>query len=1232
MDRMPRLYDNVQDEARAVGLRAVHIRNLSYDTTNQYYDDRFTQASVWSILAELRNNNPDEDYGVMMSLPGEGITDVAVQNNRELRNFIADLMGEESDKMDLIFNRREEFPIELDIYRFDIDPFGVPGNNFMAGTYSRIWGPLGRVNNCVIKQISDRICYWLYNGQKRDYMWRDNGKISTDRNSEDYDADACKKLSMDKTYREIKAGVSRFLASRDLESEDSFGFDVRDLCELAELCGIRIMVYMNTRIGSMLRWDTDDKVTHDKQYDKRYVFKFFMTNRQHVELAAEEDLATRTLIRSSFAKTINYVGDDWFEELFSTGYPGSRNPESLEDCRVYTVLRSCVRWPLPEIAKRYRYSDIVIQDGTDVYKHEVHRSWISEETDLDPEDPQTADIICLADIHYKQLLKGYAHHNMYKISQRRAPSLFEAVAYADKMCTHTLSWEVLVGQDVYEIDGYKWYATDFSKAENFPYFHGYPASDVWPEYRGKETRPVYDQATGTFMPKSTYIGNFEGDRPFTFEYGKYAIFLIEELDLSGCDRNFLDHLARDKLLTDFEPSKDVLVLASPVLHFFQDQGVKWRASHLWVCYGCVHDWILGEGGQTGEILRREMIQHKTYAISAGKNMAGRWPVMGTKYITADESTANDLLRWYSASWCAPPESEDFVYSGISRRHAARNLLYGERNDVYGSVTVSGSTLSRGGTMTRRADGQGPSDTGPYVVNCTTDMYGTGKTFAHVSGALHAYAFVRLYQAASKLPADEILGFSLDSIKTRTDPTRVLGEGFIRASHEHGMFRPPVVKTVESVFRSKTCLLSNLYTPRSAFQGFAAPDPNKPLWGPYQDSLGQFNVVSGPAGSGKTWRHFRAYGDSDFRLDTDTVLYAPLTNYLAALLKTQGINSTTSFKAFNRRVDDAATVRDAQSRYVSDKEEQRTRLMGVATVLRDEVTQDSAAMILDAIRCCEANHKQLLLVGDLTKDRFYQLSAVRNGGPELFSRALEEAERDVLYERKSIKWIPPMRVFRQQGDTELTELLNGLREAEGTPDETWRTLVESPLFEHITYEEMLERLDPSKDLVANPWHVNIGEVTGEVLCRMAPQDKLRLRANFQRPYKPKPSDPECIRRMVLFEGDPHAHKGVTVDITKAELEALKTTKFMASGYPYAGSTSNGNMVNPMIGCSVFCLQGITLDPESTLYITTGDDRAFEWKNEDQPNQAYVTGSRARHRGQIKIVTRGGQGDRSRRRVA
>ena len=132
-----------------------------------------------------------------------------------------------------------------------------------------------------MRQVSDRGEGYLSTGEKRSYMLEPNSRRrSVHRLSPDYDACSARRLAQEK----VKKGVAAFLAARDTDRDDSFGFDVRDLCELADLCDIRILVLMMSRTFPVLRWDTDDKTGgSDSNKDQRFYFHFWMTSVQHLE-------------------------------------------------------------------------------------------------------------------------------------------------------------------------------------------------------------------------------------------------------------------------------------------------------------------------------------------------------------------------------------------------------------------------------------------------------------------------------------------------------------------------------------------------------------------------------------------------------------------------------------------------------------------------------------------------------------------------------------------------------------------------------------------------------------------------------------------------------------------------------------------------------------------------------------------------------------------------------------
>ena len=1198
-DSLADLYNIHNDEGRST---AIDIMNHNNETNV----DPNVEYNVLCFVSRWGEYDPAEDaddFVARMSFPINSISDI-IRHYRDMEELDSDTIrgivtGRDVRKLYLTLQKTTRVPAQNNIHQFRANP------------RNKFWGPLGKVNNCVIKQISNRVEGYLICGERRSFMWSIDGtRYSIDRLHPDYNASAAKKLSSDKIYAKIKAGVCTFLSRRDITHADSFGFDVRDLQELAELCDIRIMVFMQSRLMNFLRWDTDEHTSRDK--GERYEFHFYMTSCQHLEMCDMNEI-TRNLDNSitwqggfGISKgDVKYVDSEWFRSIVETGY----TPDQPFRSDIFTIKRSLLRWPLPECAKSVKYGDLMLAHGNTIYKHECYIKWF-EEIGLDPDDAKLVDVMCYADIHWQRLLKGMSHNNMESVKQQDSPSLYEAIVRSDKVTTHTLMGDVNEGDTLWEVDGRKWYHTDFSKVRDFPYFHGIPAASTWSEYSGEIRTPYCDPATGLWNPVSTFIGNGEGDRPFEFRYGKYAIFLIESLSFEKCDAHTMEHFTRDRLFVNLNPVISTVCLTSPIVHFLQDLGVVWRASYVWVCYGVVPDWIVGTSDEDALDLRMAMKEHKTYAISVGR-LSSHSTIITSKHIIADGVTATDLASWHSTKF-VNGETKDNVFDGVHRRHSPDAVLVTEDADVYGATTVSGSVLQKGSIYKLN---KGKSmDKLPYSVTTHVDFYGYGSTRAHISGAIHSMCFIQLYRAALCIPPENIAGFSLDSIKCYTDPSDTLGSFISDSDDIQGSFKPAIPKTINGVYMSRTPLLSDMYTPRHAFTGISMPSRSSPTWGPYQDSLDQFNIITGPAGSGKTWRHLRKYGNEDSRVDK--ILYAPLTNYLAAQLKSQGIPSVTSFKAFNRRVQDENTVGPANERYRTDFSETRNRLKGFACVLRDEVTMDNAKMIVDAIDCCNAYHRQLLIVGDFDLDKFYQLSAVAGGGPLLMKRALESASTMVF--PKPITWIPCQQVYRQAGDLELASLLDTLRNHNGDSIERWNCFMESPLFQHISYDELLERYNASKDLIISPWHKIISDLTDDVLEIMDDDSVLMLRGNFNTPYKTSDADPSPIQRLAVFEDDPMAHKAVTVPITKRELNELMGTKFMAKGFPYAASNDNSNMVNPMIGTTVFALQGISLESDSILYVLIANPGAFEWMSEAQPCQAYVTASRIRTRQQLVFV--------------
>lgn len=1230
--------------------QATHvIRRFDFDN---YYEYNRDASRVWSTLETLRanarttRNSGPANFMLMMEMSALSNRDILLTERSRLNDVIRQLIYDSGDlsQFNTIYDQNSDAPVSFSVVQVR------PRTRSSRPSYrasGRVWGYIGdKLLNCVTKNMMEFVTYYKFDGSKRDYMWNPitGAKYPTSPGEEGYEQRVMNKLAGDKAYKAIKKGILQYMDKRGVKPYEDFGFQPRDLCELAELCGCRIVVWIDSG-GSyrVCRHDTDDLVNFTGTRDQRYVFNFYMMSDQHLELmdpaCIDASDSVSGICRRLFpgkSPVLEYLSDEDFESILK-----DEGAKPQEERRLYTVSKDIMEPTklargFPKETLGYKYSGWILTSGDRVFKHESFKDWteLIVEKDEIPE-VDAAMMTSLSDVHAYKLMKVYADNNIKPIRQRSFPRLYNAVKWADMQFGH-VQLQMESGSDMYEYDGRKWYGTDFStmSEEEFPYFHGIPYSDSWSEYEGVSKSFV--QTRGGFESRTSMIGNGPGDRPFTFKYGtKYAIFQVESLDLSGVDDNIRAHLERDKMFVDFVPETSVMMLPSPIVHFLQDLGAIWRASRVWVCYGCGEHWVPKDA--KGKKLMREMVKNKTYPVVVGKLMCGRNPIQSITYIAPDPETALSLQYFYSLQFAhgrlaneqrTDPEiifeGEEHEYESIEDVREdidPDDIIYSDSGDFIGAAEPNYAVVKNGGYIIPTVKKDEWDGKCPFFVETFQSTHNWASTFSHISGAQHAMCFVRLYQAVIKLECSDVIGFSLDALRTSRDVSDLLAPLMGDAP---GYFKPVEIKPYKCPFHRSGSMLSDLYTPRKQFIGVNIPEEGYPLWNAYKDSLGQFNIVTGKAGSGKTTRHFKVYGygENDYRLSPNSV-YMTMTNHLAHHMKLDlGVDSHTSFKGFNRRVNDEGSYIEASKRYnyAANMKAGKIRegnkidkLDCKHTVMLDEVSMIDPGKILDIIDVCKHHYVQLLIVGDLDRDRFYQLSPVGHT-QEAFFKAIEKGET-----KHNIKfnWVAPMEVFRQVDDPGLKELLDKLRELDSV--DAWEYLYKSPVVRHITYDEMLEEFRPEKDLVAQPWHRLIGQVTHDVLERMGPDDVLKIRGNFSSPRKIDGEHSNILSRLKMCEDDDIVYKGSVGKITKRELGDLCDSKLMSNGFPYAGSSGNANEVNPMIGATVFNLQGLTLDNDATIYIHTDTDGCMEWNDDNQPKLAYVAASRARRRDQIVIVS-------------
>ena len=291
------------------------------------------------------------------------------------------------------------------------------------------------------------------------------------------------------------------------------------------------------------------------------------------------------------------------------------------------------------------------------------------------------------------------------------------------------------------------------------------------------------------------------------------------------------------------------------------------------------------------------------------------------------------------------------------------------------------------------------------------------------------------------------------------------------------------------------------------------------------------------------------------------------------------------------------------------------MKGKHTVFLDEVSMQDPALLRDAIEVCHAYGVQLFITGDISSDgKLYQLGPV-SGSREAMFKALTDTAAELGIE---YNWMAPMGLFRQDNDKPLGDFLTELREME-EPGDSWDSLFESELFEHIDLSEMMARFDLGKDTVVNPLHCHLHRVTGELMTHVVKEESLiPVRCNVNKPVKLEEAD-DFMRAFLPLDDSGNADtaydlitKGMTQYCTRAALKSAGA-KYMRSDELY----DKTNEINPMMGVTVHNLQGLTVPDDSKLYLVYYGDGS-EWYDGMDPRFVYVAGSRVRRRQQLIIV--------------
>ena len=403
--------------------RAPVVFSYRYDTITDYY--HAVREGTDPIAQSLTNNQAynDRNYFVTIHVPGIAQPEI-LTSHRDCKDFLNRYSPNSSTMRFQGMTTRDLNPDNDIVMMLRYDSLNtnnapVAAHRFMAQppVWAKTWGLMGDDYNCVIRQIGDRITYYLWDGSKRAGTWCGDCKLSPVPTDINYSEEARNALRMDKGAARYKSAIAKYVSSREYDPY-TVGLNMRDLNDLAVALDCRIMVWVNSRLGPLLRWDTDYHVDVEIDHgrDNRYVFPFYMTSTRHLELceAAKYD---EKLKSSRFVPTkinLEFKDSAFFESVFTKDISDLPDTER----KVYTVVRDATPLELPSFAAAAgKYAGVILQEESTIYKHEVFK-------DLDKylgihEDENgrldTTLMLSHADFHYRQVMDVYKKHHIRRI-------------------------------------------------------------------------------------------------------------------------------------------------------------------------------------------------------------------------------------------------------------------------------------------------------------------------------------------------------------------------------------------------------------------------------------------------------------------------------------------------------------------------------------------------------------------------------------------------------------------------------------------------------------------------------------------------------------------------------------------------------------------------------------------------------------------------------------------------
>lgn len=873
------------------------IFTFPYRNVVEYFADK---KRVWSTLETVQARNPQKSYYVVWSMDYAAalIMPRELLSHGDFVEQLRDTSGKVGSTLlyDMLNDKLDEGEAEFTLSIMACESSADARLHNMRAYIRR--GYMASITNCVLRGLWEQVVYYKFDGSQYAPAWDNEGNRKP--------IDTVKLSHSQRDYRlKLQEFVTKYENATGLEKRDLIkdGLNDRDLAELSSITNTRITMWIphNT---TLLRRNEFQPHSPDNRHIRAH---FIISRPDHAEILLPDNNGNRYRSEIMGRAEIEYVSSETLLSLVNKTHA----PTKDDICFVMRGNPSVLSCPdKSNSAGRFgmRHQDVILRCSNVIYKHEDTKDMFQE---------RMATHECHD--HFSRLKQALMDANIYPMSEKANRRCYRAVCMSDQVWGHTMHIPDKYGpEDVrYTYDFKRYYSTEFGNLQNFSYFNGYPATPHFHEFSGP-------------------IGNLaDWCTPFTFRRDKFAIFLVHSLDTSGMSPKLISIFESLGIFTERYATH---YLASPVVHWLQDNGCKWYAEYAWVCYCTVDKWC------PDQQLLKEMIDQKTYPIIIGLMHSGRSPVSRDVAICKDKQTAMDFALIYDKAFTDEMSmrlngfdmyfsAEEVVIDADVRAAADELVRQAEVTErapkrrrglqpIEGNSTLdawlAGTTTQREETSVPEhevpqcaafllpncvqtvrplstlkvvhTDNTDPNDTTkPHVALNTCCNYGKRCDYGYIVCAQHAYCVVRMLQAIQAIPdASVIIGYSLDSIHTTVDCTEALqSAGILQTVDTQPGFMKPHTTTLLSECMSLNgahSILSNHTVKHEHL--FREVDPTLqfpsdiPSYGIESDSMKQFNFVTGRPGTGKTTGFFRMHEGCDRRLPPSTTVLATPTNLLS----------------------------------------------------------------------------------------------------------------------------------------------------------------------------------------------------------------------------------------------------------------------------------------------------------------------------------------------------------------